>query len=801
MQAHQVKNGIIITFILAFLVMLFFYIAMLISVVWVYYPIKKLDLSIAPANISKEYRQIFFEAEKLDEEQKPAAKLSKESQEYLAKIEKYIADLKNYIAFYKGKSDVSAYEAKLKQAEGQYNSYRIKLGVISEREIQTEKLKEYINSINVYLTKNGSQLSPEDKRKYEKYLEQANAKLRALSSSIPPHKPYQVQIPAIASLLLFISILYGIRAPLLDFRPFDKAEKLHGDARWASEGEIVRANMRDKKGLLLGNTSSGYLINYSFQHVLLFAPTGSGKGVGFVIPNLLFWEESAIVHDIKLENYELTSGYRKNVMGHKVYLWNPASPQGITHCYNPLDFVSREMGQMVDDCQKIANLLMNEENDFWEKEARSLLVGVMLYLCSVKDKKASFGEIVRTLKNDDVIYSMAVILDTKGDEIHPVAHMNLASFVQKPDKERGSVLSTANSGLELWANPLIDTATATSDFDFNFFRKEKTTVYVGLTPDNIERLQPLMQVFYQQAAQIFTKKLPTDEDPYGVLLLIDEFPTLGEMPIFKQGIAYFRGYKVRLFLVIQDTEQLKDIYEEAGMNSFFANATFRVTFASNTIETAKKISEMIGNKTVKQYSRNSPVFLDLNPASRSKNISETQRALLLPQEVIGLPRDEQIVLVEGAPPIKSKKIIYYKDSFFTKRLLPKVDVPKQTPYDPRKLQREKAEEEAKKKQEEEAKKLEQQKMIASKPSEPQKKEEAKPSTNKPQNNSSGSSGSKNVSQPAPKQPEKTTPKPANQSPFDGSENEDDDIFKEAENKKKKASVFDFFPDFKDDDKK
>jgi hypothetical protein len=146
-QAHQVKNGIIITFILAFLVMLFFYIAMLISVVWVYYPIKKLDLSIAPANISKEYRQIFFEAEKLDEEQRPAVKLSKESQEYLAKIEKYIADLKNYIAFYKGKSDVSAYEAKLKQAEGQYDSYRIKLGVINEREIQTEKLKAYITLV------------------------------------------------------------------------------------------------------------------------------------------------------------------------------------------------------------------------------------------------------------------------------------------------------------------------------------------------------------------------------------------------------------------------------------------------------------------------------------------------------------------------------------------------------------------------------------------------------------------------------------------------------------------------------
>ncbi len=707
MKAHEIKNGIVIAFVLGVVAVILFYVAILTSVIWVYYPIKKLDVPFTPAEVSKEYKNIFLEKQRI----KNQIKLTKEQQEYLKKIEKYIADLTAYISYYKGKQDVSTYENQLKTTKEQYNNYRIKIGLITKEEVQLEKLQNYVTSVNTYLAKTGGNLKPEDKAKYEGYIKVANAKILTLQSTRPPHESYQVYIPLIGSLIGFIVIIYSFRAPITDFRPFQPQERLHGDAKWASEGEIVKASLRDKKGLLLGNTDGGYLVNYSFQHVLLFAPTGSGKGVGFVIPNLLFWEESAIVHDIKLENYELTSGYRKNVMGHKVYLWNPASPQGITHCYNPLDFVSRQMGQMVDDCQKIATLLLNEENDFWEKEARSLLVGIMLYLCSVPDKKASFGEVVRTLKNDDVIYSLAVVLDTKGDTLHPVAHMNLASFIQKPDKERGSVLSTANSGLELWANPLIDTATATSDFDFNQFKKEKTTVYVGLTPDNIERLQPLMQVFYQQAAQIFTKQLPQPDDLYGVLLLIDEFPTLGEMPIFKQGIAYFRGYKVRLFLVIQDTEQLKDIYEEAGMNSFFANATFRITFASNTLETAKKISEILGNKTVKQYSRNSPVFLDLNPASRSKNISETQRALLLPQEVIALPRDEQIVLVEGAPPIKSKKIIYYKDSFFTKRLLPKVDVPTQSPYDPRKLQREKAEEEKKKKEEEEAKKLAEQKLL------------------------------------------------------------------------------------------
>lgn len=498
--------------------------------------------------------------------------------------------------------------------------------------------------------------------------------------------PFSIFSPIGTAFMSFLGLMFTMRAPLSDFRPFDKKETLHGDAKWANEAEIKKAGLRSKDGLMVGKKGGKYLIAGGYQHVLLFAPTGSGKGVGFVIPNLLYWEHSVVVHDIKLENYELTSGYREK-MGQQVYLWNAADPNGYTHCYNPLDWVSESPGQMVDDVQKIGSLLLPEQ-EFWQNEARSLFLGVTLYLLAVPEKISSFGEVTRTLRSDDVVYNLAVVLDTLGKQIHPVSYMNIAAFLQKADKERSGVISTLNSSLELWANPLIDAATASSDFDFNRFKKDKISVYVGLTPDNIDRLKPLMQIFYQQASQILTKHMPREDETHGVLFMMDEFPTLGEMIQFKQGIAYFRGYMVRLFLIIQDTEQLKDIYEEAGMNSFLANSTYRITFAANNVETANLISQLIGNKTVKQVSRNTPVFLDLNPASRSKHISEAQRALLLPQEVIGLPRDEQIILVESSPPIKTKKIFYYKDPFFTKRLLDKTFVPTQEPFDPNKAEKE-----------------------------------------------------------------------------------------------------------------
>ena len=481
--------------------------------------------------------------------------------------------------------------------------------------------------------------------------------------------------------LFLMTVCWIFRAPLMDWRPFVKPESIHGDAHWASPKEIKKMGLRSKTGLLLGSYQKKMLIADGYQHILLFAPTGSGKGVGFVVPNLLFWRDSVIVHDIKLENYELSSGWRRSQLKQKVFLWNPADPDGISHCYNPMDWISKKPGQMVDDVQKICNFLLPKQ-EFWSNEARALLTGIMLYLVADPNKPATLGEVVRTLRSDDVVYNLAVILDTMGNIIHPVAYMNIASYLQKPDKERGSVTSTANSSLELWANPLIDTTTATSDFNLHEFKITPHTVYVGLTPDNISRLKPLMNMFYQQAAAFFTAKMPQKHEKYGVLMMMDEFPTLGKMEQFLAGIAYFRGYRVRLFLIIQDTEQLKGIYEENGMNSFLSNATYRITFAANNMQTANLISQLIGNKTAVQLSYNKPKYLDLNPGARSLHVSNVQRALLLPQEVIQLPREDQIILIESQPPVKCKKIIYFKDRFFMSRISKKIPVPKQMPNMP-----------------------------------------------------------------------------------------------------------------------
>lgn len=153
--------------------------------------------------------------------------------------------------------------------------------------------------------------------------------------------------------------------------------------------------LSDKNQLILGCDEDGFILSDDSKHIFVSGPSGSGKGVGFVIPNLLFWEGSAVVQDIKRENFDLTSGWREKA-GHKVYLWNPACQKGESHGYNPLDGISNHRTRMVDDIQRIAYCILTE-NEFWSNEARILFIGIVLWLTGKEKKNRTLGQVVKIL--------------------------------------------------------------------------------------------------------------------------------------------------------------------------------------------------------------------------------------------------------------------------------------------------------------------------------------------------------------------------------------------------------------------
>ncbi len=398
--------------------------------------------------------------------------------------------------------------------------------------------------------------------------------------------------------------------------------------------------LKAKEGLIVGiDDKDNYYRTDGYQHIFLMAPTGAGKGVAFVIPNLLSWQESVVVHDIKMENYALTSGWRAK-QGQKIYLFEPLNAEGKTHCYNPLDFISKNPDKMLDDIQKMANLLIHD-HDCCHGQERNLFTALALYVMSDKSKVKSLGEIFRIIMGN---LAEELSHAVKKLKLHKTGELLINNFLSKSEKKRSKIISSLADHMELWSNPLVDYATSKSDFNPADFRKEKSTLYVGLHPGDINRLKPLMQFFYQHIAQSLATPPDSKKEPHGVLFMLDEFPSIGKMDIFTSCIPYFRGYKIRLLLIAQDLNDLKGSYCEKGANAILANSSFKIAFTPNNYETANFISNLSVDKIKKEIS-------------------------LSWQDVMSIPSDHQIILADNQQPMISKKLFYYNKPEFKDKMI------------------------------------------------------------------------------------------------------------------------------------
>ncbi|MDB5986772.1 MAG: hypothetical protein JWR16_1825 [Nevskia sp.] len=486
--------------------------------------------------------------------------------------------------------------------------------------------------------------------------------------SYSPSPHYKVLLQLAAAVPIAMAVLFAL-LPVLMRRP-----ALFGDAHFADEAEVRAAGLRAKQGVILGRMCGRLLRAQGQLGVLLFAPPRSGKGVGFVIPNLLTWRGSAIVNDLKLENYERTSGAR-SAMGQQIVLFAPLDPEGRTHAYNPLDFVSKDRRLRVNDVQAItAKLLVTppRADPMWSNEARVLLDGLILFLLDV-NMRASLGAIYRMVLSvpnfaDYIEWAMKEY-DGRLDQ---ASVMQFNGFLGKAYKEQSGVLSTLKGSLSLFANPLVDRATSTTEFDPRELRRRQMTIYLGVMPRDIARLSPLLNIFVQQTFDGLLGRLPGADEPHQLLAMLDEFTALGRLENVEKGIAYFAGYNIVLAPVIQDLSQLEEVYGQAVTETFLSTANIRIAYAQNSLKTAKYLSDELGFRTIRTQSRSHRIT---DPWQGHVSESQAKRELLLPHEIRELDRRKELLLVEAAPPIKADKIRYYRERAFIHLLRSAIERP------------------------------------------------------------------------------------------------------------------------------
>ena len=449
----------------------------------------------------------------------------------------------------------------------------------------------------------------------------------------------------------------------------------YGSARWATAKEIHAAGLTSPDGVVLGRFEHDYLRHNGPEHVLCFAPTRSGKGVGLVVPTLLTWPGSCIVHDIKGENWNLTSGFRSK--HGSVLLFDPTNPESAA--YNPLLEVRRGEWE-VRDVQNVADVLVDpegslERRNHWEKTSHALLVGAILHVLYAEPDKTLAG--VAVFLSDPgrpIDLTLRVMMATPhlGEAgPHPVIASAARELLNKSENERSGVLSTAMSFLGLYRDPVVAKVTHRCDWRIRDLveGERPATLYLVIPPSDISRTKPLLRLILNQIGRRLTEDLNARGRRHRLLLMLDEFPALGRLDFFEFALAFMAGYGLKSFLIAQSLNQIEKAY--GPNNAILDNCHVRVSFATNDERTAKRVSDALGTATemraMKNYAghRLSP-WLGHLMVSRQ----ETARPLLTSGEVMQLPPSEELVLVSGLPPIRARKARYYEDMRLKERVVP-----------------------------------------------------------------------------------------------------------------------------------
>lgn len=515
-------------------------------------------------------------------------------------------------------------------------------------------------------------------------------------------------------LLLILGMIVFAYSTLLNVRARNPQghQDVHGTAHFATQEEIEDTGLlpnpeEPSTGVYVGGWMDAkkrlhYLRHNGPEHIAAIAPTRSGKGVGLVVPTLLTWPHSVVVNDMKAELWNLTAGYRKHELGGTVLKFDPASERG-SCAFNPLDEVRLGVTE-VGDVQNLANIIVDPDGkglvDHWAKTAHAFLTGLILHLIYQTGKKASLSDVAYAISDPtrpiDALYQEMVENQHSSQTARQVVASAGQDMLNRPEQERGSVLSSAQAFLTIYRDPLVARNISRSDFSIHdlMHQKHPVSLYLVVRPADKDRLKPLMRLILNQIVRVLTRDeqkfeggQPAKSYEQRLLLMLDEFPTFGRLEVFQEALAFIAGYGMKAYLIMQDIAQLQAAY---GQNeSILANCHVRVAYAPNNVLTAEWLSKLLGQATVVKEDYTSSGKRSSGMLGQvSRSFHSLGRPLMTPDEVMRLkaPRKdrlgniqnagEMLIFAAGHAPIKGTQILYFRDPWFKEAA--KIAPPKQS---------------------------------------------------------------------------------------------------------------------------
>ncbi|HEX8695945.1 MAG TPA: type IV secretory system conjugative DNA transfer family protein [Longimicrobium sp.] len=496
------------------------------------------------------------------------------------------------------------------------------------------------------------------------------------------------------------------------------ASNAHGTAAFGTGKELLlspeeglrwekrqRAGKKGMPGVMIGrlppSTASswprrsrpGHLLWYRGpSHILTMAPTRSGKGVGAVVPSLLWYPGSVVCMDIKGENFHVTHKQRL-FAGGEVYVLDPFRVTGYEHALhayaNPLDTIDTHgsrKDRALDDCKTLAEMLVEEdgkENRHFSDEGRSLLACFMLYVCDEFNGRRE----ERTLMKVRELLTLPAeefnkLLKQMGNSDNELVRRGVARLQQKEERERTGVISTAQRGIDfLDSIPMANVLVPPPGSDLEAENPEKRprqvdlslikgdvpmTIYLVIPPEALKTHAAWVRMMIACINNMITR-IP-GRPTHRILMLLDEFAQLGHIRPVVEGISLVGGYGVLFWVIIQDLAQLKGLYRD-NWETIFANCDVKQCFGTNDWTTADLLSRMTGETTLfteggssgkgRSYGKSSG-----HSTNYGESVSEKGRRLLMADEVLRLPPSKQLLFVKGSSPLLVDKINYLTDPEF-----------------------------------------------------------------------------------------------------------------------------------------
>lgn len=476
---------------------------------------------------------------------------------------------------------------------------------------------------------------------------------RALASQ---SSPFDLPI-AIGSGLL--SLTYGF---FLVFSIRYRKSGVKGSADWGK----AKALRTSRSGFVLGRDQKGNLLRYNRDgHLMTVAATRGGKGVGTIIPNLLFHPGSIICTDPKAENWYVTHAHRER-MGQKTIALDPFDlTDGKGSGYNPMDLINLDSPDHVEIARSMAHNMIPDAKSgdpHWVNEARSALESLILFAKSVPDPAKHNLATVRRMVSGDAGEIKKLLHSMQNCRDCPAVQLGANRLLQKDIKELSGVLSTLQSNTHIFSSPRLTGTLSKTSFTKEDLLSDSASVYLIVPAERLEAYAPWLRTTITSIYRMITTDTHKREvkPKHRILFMLDEFANLGKMPELLSAVSLGAGFGITLWLILQDLSQVKSKYGDEW-NSFLANSDVLQVFSIQDPFSCEQVSKLLGEKTVWQRKLGQVGEKKLAP---EKGYDEDSRPLMRVDELRRLHPDRQILLVRPNQPVAATKIRYYQDSDF-----------------------------------------------------------------------------------------------------------------------------------------